>query len=423
MTRFISLFKLCAIGATAALLGALWIFSGLDPAAPLMLAGAGALDWTAINKALDNIEGKLQDLPELAQRVLSLEQQGHHEPPPADLRTGPVEKEGSVLRLRTAADFKAHYREPGATRVGVGELLRGIAGMKTSERAIKALSVGTDSAGGYAVPRATFGDIMAALVPNSALLQAGVSVDPVGDAKTVTTAIVNAIPTAAWRSESGAIAESDPTFRAVVATPQSLSFRFKVSRELLADAPNMEQALETVIAQALAKELDRTGLRGSGSAPEPRGLLNTSGIYTVGSGPDGFAGPGYDTILSVFDDILQTDAPMPTAAIMAPRSWVRLMSATDTAGQPKQMPRALEQVRMVHSSQVPINLTVGGSTDCSELYVGDFTKMSLMIRETLSIQKLDELYAETGQIGFIGHMRADVSVWYPSAFAVVTGLR
>ncbi|MBT9486562.1 MAG: phage major capsid protein [Rubrivivax sp.] len=414
--------RVCLLILTAALLSAVWLSAGLDPSVPLMMASAGAVDWATVMKGLDKIEDKLHQLPELADRVLTLEQKASAGPV-VPMHTKPADQDGPVLQLRSAADFKAYYRKGEEARIGVDELLRGIAGMKTTERATKALSVGTDTAGGHAVPRATFGDIMAALVPNSALLQAGASVDPVGDAKSITTAIVNAIPTAAWRQEAGAIAESDPTFRSVVATPQSLSFRFKVSRELLADAPNMLPALELVIAQALAKELDRTGLRGSGTLPEPRGLLNTAGVYTIGSGPNGSAGPGYDTILSVFDDILQANAPMPTAAVMAPRSWVRLMSATDTAGQPKQMPKALEALQMVHSSQVPISLTVGTSNDCSELYVGDFTKMSLMIRETLSLQKLDELYAETGQIGFIGHLRADVCVWYPSAFAVVTGLR
>jgi HK97 family phage major capsid protein len=387
------------------------------------------MTYETIIKALDKIEPKLNQLPELAagqrelaDRVLQLEQKGSARQD-GDLRQAPEDfKSDGQVMLKTAADMRAHYSAT-ADRVSVADFLRGVAGMKTTSAATKSLSVGTDSAGGFAVPRGTFGDIMSALVPVSALLQAGASVVPVGDVKTLTTAVVNTIPTAGWRAENGAVVESDPTFRSVVIAPHSLSFRFKVSRELLADAPNMGAALNLVIAQALAKELDRAGLRGTGSAPEPRGIQNTSGIYTVGSGTNGASGPGYDTILSVFDDILSQDAPMPKAAIMSPRSWVRLMSALDTAGQPKQMPKALESLNLVSSSQVPVNLTVGTSTDCSELYVGDFSQMALMMRETVSIQLLNELYAETGQIGFVGHVRADVAVWYPAAFAVVTGLR
>lgn len=422
MTKFSPL-QLTVLVCLSVLGAALFLF---DSQAGIALATAGGASLDVILKACDSIEEKLKkaDIEQrvLADRLQQLEQRpGAMDADPAATRRGPADPDAAgQLLLRSAQDMRNHYT---GERLALGEFLRGIAGMKTTERATKALSVGTDTAGGYAVPRATFGEILGAMLPVSALMSAGVGITPVGDAKTVTTAVVNAIPTAAWRSESGAIAESDPTFRAVVATPQSLSFRFKVSRELLADAPNMEAALAAVIGQALAKELDRAGLRGSGTLPEPRGLLNTAGIYTVGSGADGSSGPGYDTILSVYDDILGADGPMPTAAIMAPRSWVRLMTGVDTTGQPKAMPKALENLRMVASSQVPINLTVGGSTDCSELYVGDFSKMSLMIRETASFQRLDELYAENGQIGFVGHVRADVAVWYPAAFAVVTGLR
>lgn len=59
---------------------------------------------------------------------------------------------------------------------------------------------------------------------------------------------------------------------------------FKVSRKLLTDAPNLEAALRIAIGQAFVKELDRVGLRGSGTAPEPRGLLNTVGVQVVNFG-------------------------------------------------------------------------------------------------------------------------------------------
>jgi len=78
---------------------------------------------------------------------------------------------------------------------------------------------------------------------------------------------------------------------------------------------------------------------------------------------------------------------------------------------------------MLHTSQVPNDLTVGTSTDCSEIYVGDFTRMELMLRESVSVQLLTERFAETGQIGFVCHVRADFAVNYPKAFALVTGVR
>lgn len=62
-------------------------------------------------------------------------------------------------------------------------------------------------------------------------------------------------------------------------------------------------------------------------------------------------------------------------------------------------------------------------TDCSEIYVGDFSKLAFFFRERISIQTLVEAHATTGEIGFVGHVRADLGVLYPAAFAIVTGVR
>lgn len=53
----------------------------------------------------------------------------------------------------------------------------------------------------------------------------------------------------------------------------------------------------------------------------------------------------------------------------------------------------------------------------------NFPKMQFMMREQMSIQVANELFAGTGEIGFICHARADVAVMYPKAIAVVTGVR
>ncbi len=332
-----------------------------------------------------------------------------------------------VKALRSRESIRAHYERHHGDKVGLADFLRGVAGMNTTGEVRNALSVGTDSEGGYSVPSSVMPMILEALVPASTVLQAGAGILPLDTgAKTFTMAAVNTVPTAAWRSEGGNVAESDPAFRAVVMTPRSLAFRFKVSRELLADGVGIEQALITAIAQAFAKELDRTALRGTGTAPQPRGLLNTTDVNAVANGANGasLATTAYANFASAVQAILEDDAPMPTAAIMSPRSLVTLGgSLLDTTNQPRQRPTLLADMRMLATSQIPNNLTVGTSSDCSEIYLGDFTRMSIAMRERVSIQRLNELYAETGHIGFVGHVRADIAVNYAKAFAVVTGVR
>lgn len=336
----------------------------------------------------------------------------------------PLKALHGVEAVRAHYAAKASRPEPGKQAVALDDFVRGVAGMPASKEVKAALSVGTDTAGGYAVPSIVMPQILEALVPASSLLTAGAGIVPLdAGAKTFTTAAVDSIPTAAWRLENGAVAESAPTFRGVVAAPKSLAFYFKVSRELLADATNLTAALATAIAQAFAVEMDRAGLRGSGTNPEPRGLLNTTGVNAVASGTNGAALAGYGKFFEGAQQLLQAKANMPTAAIMSPRSLIKLGGLVDTQGQPLRRPDMLQDMKLISTPAVPDNLTVGTSTDCSEIYMGDFTRMVFMLREQMSIQVAQELFAANGQIGFVCHARVDVAVLYPQQFAIVTGVR
>lgn len=334
-----------------------------------------------------------------------------------------------VQAMRNYGDFRAHYGKGSNARdvdsaVPLSEFLRGVAGMKTSEQAIKALSEGTDSAGGFAVPNIVMPNILAAMVPASSLLQAGAGFVPLPQgAKSATTAVTDTLPVAAWRSELGSVTESDPTFRGVVATPHSLACIVRISRELLADAVDINRAILTAIGQAFAKELDRVGLRGSGTAPEPRGLLNTTGVNLVSMGTNGAALADYSPILSGVQSILEADGPMPTAAIMAPRSLVDFGGLVDANDQPLRAPALVEPIRFLNTSQIPVDEDAGTSSDASEIYLGDFTRMNFLLRENLSVQLLREAYAKTGELGFLCHLRADVVIPQPAGFAIVQGVR
>ncbi|XAH21638.1 phage major capsid protein [Xylophilus sp. GW821-FHT01B05] len=344
--------------------------------------------------------------------------------------SGSGQAEGGVRVLRNADDVRSHYAGRSAAqsatteRFDLHDFVRGVAGMQTTAAVSASLSVGTDSSGGYAVPSIVMPGILEALMPASALLQAGAGIVPLDNgAKKFTFAAVDSVPTAAWRLENGDVQESEPTFRAVTAAPKSLAFYFKVSRELLADAGNMTAALTLAIAQAFAKELDRAGLRGSGTEPEPRGILNTPGVQVVANGANGAALAGYGGFFTATAALLGVNASVPTAAIMSPRSLVKLGGLVDSTGQPLRVPGMLENVKLLATPAIPDNITTGTSNDTSELYLGDFSRVVFMMREQMSIQLLREAFATTGQIGFMCHVRADVAVTYPQALAVVKGVR
>jgi len=344
---------------------------------------------------------------------------------------------GDVHRVgHKGCDWRSIFKESDQTltravsdgEFGIDDFVRGVAKMRTTEIAQRALSTGTDTAGGFTVPTVLMPGIFEALVPQSTLLTAGtrvVSEQGGSGAKSFNYAAVNAIPTASWRNEGAAVSESDPTFRNIAVTPRSLAFYFKVSRELLADSGNLRQALNQAIAASFARELDRVGLRGTGTAPQPRGLLNTVGIQAVTNGANGtsLATLRFGNLLTAYQSIRGADAPAPTAAIMAPRSLVGFASLADTTNQPLRRPEMLQDLQMLDTSQIPVNLTVGTSTDCTEIYMGNFQWAMFCFRENVSIQLASELFALTGEVGFVCHVRADFVALYPSAFALITGVR
>jgi HK97 family phage major capsid protein len=339
-----------------------------------------------------------------------------------------------ALVMRAGDDFERRYAIKQSSgngmpeqRMTIGEFFRGVANIRTTESVKASLAVGTDTAGGFAVPNVLMSGIMQAMVPASALMQAGAAIvdysgpDKIG--KSFRTAVVDTLPTAAWRNELGGVAESAPTFRAVDANPKSLAFVVRVSRELLADATNMDQALYTAIGQAFALEMDRAGLRGTGTAPEIRGINNTVGINVVNQGTNGAAIANYSPILAGMLEVRKNSGPMPTACITSPNAIFKFAGLLDTTNQPLQIPEQAKKLSWYDTAQIPVNLAVGSSSDCTEIYLGDFRTMYYLMRENVSIQLLRESYASTGEIGFLCHARLDLTIPYPKAFTVVRGSR
>lgn len=346
------------------------------------------------------------------------------------------EKTGKpALTIKAGDDVHALYRQhTGVSEEGsdisMSDFVRGVAGMKTrSELVRKSLSAGTDAAGGFTLPSVVFRDVLAGLTSESTVLQAGAMIVPLGNdtdgAKTYSYAAINALPTAAWRNELGGVSESQPTFRQVLITPRSLAFFFKISRELLMDAGNVDATLSLAISQAFAKELDRAALLGTGTAPEPRGLANVVGVQAVTNGANGasLAALRYGNIFSGAQAILQADGPMPTAAIMSHRSRIGLGQLADTTNQPLQVPPMLSRMKFLSTSQISNAQTVGTSTDCTSMFLGEFKWMGYGMRENVNIQPMKETFATTGEIGFFCHARVDVMCLYPQSFSVVTGIR
>lgn len=335
----------------------------------------------------------------------------------ADLRD-PAKIAAQLGKERRAFDHD------GGEEGDLAAFFRGISGGRTTEAIRATLSEGTDSAGGHAVPSWLLPGILSALVPSSSMLSAGANIGVLqqpGDSFKI--AAVDTVPTAAWRAENGDLDISDPTFRAVNIVPRSLAFILKVSRELLMDAPGMEQALRIAIAQAFAKEIDRAGLIGTGTAPEIRGILGTAGVNTYSMATNGAALASYSPIIRASRLIADDNAPAPNAIITSTREAETIALFADTTGQPLRRPPSLESMKFLSTSQIPITEDHGTADNvASTMFLGNFAMATFYMREQLSIQKLDQLFAGAGQVGFACHARVDLALAYPAAFCTIRGV-
>ena len=76
------------------------------------------------------------------------------------------------------------------------------------------------------------------------------------------------------------------------------------------------------------------------------------------------------------------------------------------------------------TKQVPINVTVGTSTDASYIFTADWSNLLVGIRTAFSLRFLGERFlADNLQYAFLAYLRADVQLAQPSAFVVDTGMR
>lgn len=305
-------------------------------------------------------------------------------------------------------------RHPGLT---AGAFLRAMVTGPKNDTERRALSEGTDSAGGFTVPDVLSSWLIDRLRAASVVSKAGARTIPLTSDQNYIAKLVSD-PVPGWRGEAEGVDESDPSFTRVSLAPKSLAVLVKVSRELLEDSLNIETALIDALTKAMALEVDRMALFGSGTGNEPQGLTKMTGINAVAHGA---ALASYAPLVVARTKVLTANAPEPTAYIMHPREDGTITGLTATDGQPLQAPAKIAAIKQLATTSVPVN--GGTGTNESSIITGYFPHLLLGIRSSLRIEVLRERYADTLQYGFIAHLRATVAAEQTSSFAHVTCIK
>jgi HK97 family phage major capsid protein len=115
----------------------------------------------------------------------------------------------------------------------------------------------------------------------------------------------------------------------------------------------------------------------------------------------------------------------PSAILWSSRTATQLAKVKLSTGEYYPPVPALAGIPRLVTNQIPNNITVGSSSDTSEIYCGDFSQLLVGIRTDLrfSVQVLNERFADNLQVGLLTYLRADVQLQHPEGFTIVTGVR
>jgi HK97 family phage major capsid protein len=328
------------------------------------------------------------------------------------------DKRGEEVRVLAPKETIADRYD--RSEVSFGDAVRAMLTGPRNEAERRALSEGTDSAGGFTVPKPLSIEFIDRLRAQSTVIRAGARTVPM-ESDTLAIARLDTDPTVSWKAENAALTDSDPTFSRVLLDSKTMGAFVRVSRELLDDSINASQILENAFARAFALELDRVALIGSGASNQPLGITGNVGIGSVSMGVNGLQLTS-DRLVDLLLELEQDNAGPATGMIMAPRTMTAMRKLKDGQGQYITLPEPLASMPKFATTALPINETQGSASNASSIITGNFEELLIGMRMGLRVAVLNERYAENYQVGLVGFMRVDIQLAHVESFARLQGI-
>jgi HK97 family phage major capsid protein len=387
-------------------------------------------------RAFDKATSESDQIGELLRDV---ERRGddNYRVPPAVTHNRVMDEDGVALRKdQSVVEWARRKGIAGAGQMSFGRTVRGfLTGNREglTDLELRALNEGTDSAGGFTVPTPLAAQFIDRMRNASVVFKAGAQTVPM-TSETLSIARLAqpgaqnldspAQRTPLWKVENANIDESAITLERVQFVARTLPILFRLSVELSEDSNNIDAIIEREMSAAMALEVDRVALLGSGTAPEPRGIKNQSGITTIAFGA---APANYSFLLTAIGDVWAANhtpnyrvynAKLATALA----KLVYLPYSSAPAGLPLIAPREVDEVPLIMSNQIPMD---GTSPNGTSAFVGDFTQLMIGMRTGFRMEVSREAHGafRALQIVVRAYLRADVQVAHPEAFVVTTGVQ
>ena len=270
---------------------------------------------------------------------------------------------------------------------------------------MNALQIGTDSEGGYLVPDEYERTLVRGLEEENVLRKMCTVIQTSSGDRKIPIAASHG--TASWVYEEGLIPESDDSFGQISIGAHKVATMIKVSDELLQDNVfNIEEYISGEFARRIGAAEEEAFITGNGTG-NPTGLLHATngaatGVTTAGTSVT--ADELIDlvhSVKSVYRNksvFLLNDSTLKTIRKLKDGQGQYLWQPGLKEGQPDM----LLNYSLVTSPFMP-EIAAGNKV----ILFGDFKSYWIADRQGRSFQRLNELYAATGQVGFRATQRVD----------------
>jgi len=280
-----------------------------------------------------------------------------------------------------------------------------------------ALQVGTDAEGGYLVPTEY----------ETILVQKKILYNEIRNVATVTTSSADTnIPvesdqgTATWTAEEAAYTESDSVFAQVVLNAYKLGRIMKVSEELMQDAFfDMPAYIANAYGRSFGIAEEAAFIAGGGSTL-PTGIIPGAATGITAASATAITA---DEIIDLYHAVARPYRAMGTW--LMPDATVKLVrQLKDTTNQYLWQPglQSGEPDLILGRPLITSDSVPAATTGLRAVGFGDMSYYRIIDRLGTVMQRLNELYAANGQIGFRMYSRTDGKLTLAEAVKVITML-
>ncbi len=320
-----------------------------------------------------------------------------------------------------AAAFELEVGRAAAEKAGKAS--RGI--MVPTDVLKRDLLVGTNTAGGHTVATDLLAQDFIELLRNRMVIM--------GMGARMLTGLVGniAIPrqsgaaTAYWVAENSAPTESQQAFDQVTMSAKTMGAFTDISRKLLLQSSiDVEAFVRQDLATVLALELQRVAINGSGTSPEPRGILNVVGIGSVAGGTNGLA-PTFAHMISLETEVAQDNADVGTLGYLTNARVRGKLKSTEKATNTgafvwENGATPVNGYRAEVTNAVPSNLTKGTSSGvCSAVIFGNWAELIMGMWGGLDLMIDPYTGSTAGTVRVVALQDVDIAVRHAESFSAM----